>query len=131
MQHRRATAASLFQNGISRNTKCDIMAGFSHRCTYLNSLVLHAASLQDALFHKWTYFNSPVLHAAMLLVSICKLVISVKYIDKYSDICSLRHTNIRSLKTSIRCSLLYMIIKILLKLCLVDCAITFGDRSGI
>ena len=83
------------------------MVGFpksSHKCTYLNSLVLHAAALQDALFHKWTYFNSPVLHAAMLLVSICKLVISVKYIDEYSDIRSLRHTNIWSLKTSICCS---------------------------
>ena len=28
MQHRRTTAASMFQNGISRNTKCDIMVGF-------------------------------------------------------------------------------------------------------
>ena len=28
MQHRRATAASMFQNGISRNTKCDIIVGF-------------------------------------------------------------------------------------------------------
>ena len=28
MQHRRATAASMFQNGISRNTKCDNMVGF-------------------------------------------------------------------------------------------------------
>ena len=28
MQHRRATTASMFQNGISRNTKCDIMVGF-------------------------------------------------------------------------------------------------------
>ena len=35
MQHRRATAASMFQNGISRNTKCDNMVGFpksSHIC---------------------------------------------------------------------------------------------------
>ena len=28
MQHRRTTAASMFQNGISRNTKCDIMVSF-------------------------------------------------------------------------------------------------------
>ena len=28
MQHRRTTAASMLQNGISRNTKCDIMVGF-------------------------------------------------------------------------------------------------------
>ena len=28
MLHRRATAASMFQNGISRNTKCDIIVGF-------------------------------------------------------------------------------------------------------
>ena len=28
MQHRRTTVASMFQNGISRNTKCDIMVGF-------------------------------------------------------------------------------------------------------
>ena len=28
MQHRRATAASMFQNGISRNTKCDNMVDF-------------------------------------------------------------------------------------------------------
>ena len=28
MQHRRATAASMFQNGISQNTKCDIMVSF-------------------------------------------------------------------------------------------------------
>ena len=28
MQHRRATAASMFQNGISRNTKCDNLVGF-------------------------------------------------------------------------------------------------------
>ena len=35
MQHRRATAASMFQNGISQNAKCDIMVGFhkfSHIC---------------------------------------------------------------------------------------------------
>ena len=29
MQHRRNTAASVFQNSISQNTKCDIMVGFS------------------------------------------------------------------------------------------------------
>ena len=29
MQHRRATAASLFQNGISQNTKCDNLVGVS------------------------------------------------------------------------------------------------------
>ena len=40
--------------------------------------------------------NSHVLHAGVLFVSICKLVIGIKYIDEYSDI--------RSLKTSIRCS---------------------------
>ena len=28
MQHRRATAASMFQNSISQNTKCDNMVGF-------------------------------------------------------------------------------------------------------
>ena len=28
MQHRRATAASMLQSGISRNKKCDIMVGF-------------------------------------------------------------------------------------------------------
>ena len=38
------------------------------------------------------------------LVSICKLVIGAQIIDEYSDIRSLRHVNIRSLKTSIRCS---------------------------
>ena len=71
---------------------------------FVNSLVLHTAALQAALYHKWTYLNSHVLHAAVLLVSFCKLVIGIKYIDKYSDICSLRHTNIWSLITSIRCS---------------------------
>ena len=43
MQHRRTTAASIFQNGISQNTKCDIMVGFPksshifvlHLCTDL------------------------------------------------------------------------------------------------
>ena len=37
MQHRRATAASMFQNGISRNTKCDIMVSFpksSHKLSW-------------------------------------------------------------------------------------------------
>ena len=52
--------------------------------SFVNSLVLHAAALQAALYHKWTYLNSPVLHAAVLFVSICKLVIGVKYIDGYS-----------------------------------------------
>ena len=28
MQYRRATAASMFQDGISRNTKCDNLVGF-------------------------------------------------------------------------------------------------------
>ena len=35
MQHRRATAASIFQNGISQNTKCNNLVGFpksSHIC---------------------------------------------------------------------------------------------------
>ena len=35
MQHRRATAASMLQNGISRNTKWDNMVGFpksDHKC---------------------------------------------------------------------------------------------------
>ena len=51
---------------------------------FVNSLVLHAAALQAALYHKCTYLNSHVLHAAVLLVSICKLVIGVKCIDEYS-----------------------------------------------
>ena len=38
------------------------------------------------------------------LVSICKLVIGAQIIDEYLDIRSLRYANIRSLKTSIRCS---------------------------
>ena len=40
MQHRRATAVSMFQNGISRNTKCDIMVGFhksSHICVIIDN----------------------------------------------------------------------------------------------
>ena len=41
------------------------------------------------------------------LVSICKLVNGAQIIDEYSDIRSLRHVNIRSLKTSIRCSPTY------------------------
>ena len=35
MQHKRATAASMLQNGISLNTKCDNMVGFAksgHKC---------------------------------------------------------------------------------------------------
>ena len=28
MHHRRTTSASVFQNGISRNTKCDNLVGF-------------------------------------------------------------------------------------------------------
>ena len=53
MQHRRATATLMLQNGISRNTECDIMVGFpksSHICTKIAqchfvcyfSLVLHS-----------------------------------------------------------------------------------------
>ena len=72
--------------------------------SFVNSLVLHAAVLQVALYHKCTYLNIHVLHAAVLLVSICELAIGVKYINKYSDIRLLRHMNIQSLKTSIRCS---------------------------
>ena len=56
---------------------------------FVNSLVQHAAALQAALYHKWTYLNSHVLHAAVLFVSICKLVIGIKYINEYSDIRSL------------------------------------------
>ena len=52
----------------------------------------------------WIFVNSHVLHAALLFVSICKLVIGIKYINEYPDIRSLRHTNIRSLKTSNSCS---------------------------
>ena len=43
MQHRRTTAASMLQNGISQNTKCDTMVGFSksghifQECTQLFS----------------------------------------------------------------------------------------------
>ena len=42
MQHRRTTADSMFQNGISRNTKCDIMVGFpksSHICVNVSMYV--------------------------------------------------------------------------------------------
>ena len=39
MQHRRATAASMFQNGISRNTDCDIMLGF-HKSSHNSSTLL-------------------------------------------------------------------------------------------
>ena len=50
------------------------------------------------------FVNSHILHAALLFVSICKLVNGIKIINEYPDIRSLRHTNIRSLKTSIHCS---------------------------
>ena len=50
------------------------------------------------------FVNSHILHAALLFVSICKLVNGIKSINKYPDIRLLRHTNIQSLKTSIRCS---------------------------
>ena len=62
----------------------------------VNSLVLHAAALQAALYHKYTYLNSHVLHAAVILVSICKLVVGVKYIGySVKAYKLLRHTNIR------------------------------------
>ena len=41
MQHRRATAASVLQNGISQNTKCDNMVGFSKSSHILGASNLH------------------------------------------------------------------------------------------
>ena len=41
MQHRRATAASMFQNGISQNTKCDNLDSFpksSHISVHIQSI---------------------------------------------------------------------------------------------
>ena len=44
MQHRRTTAASMFQNGISRNTKCDIMVGFPKSSHILESSQQHVTT---------------------------------------------------------------------------------------
>ena len=40
---------------------------------FVNSPVLHAAALQAALYHKCTYLNSHVLHAAVLLYQFVSL----------------------------------------------------------
>ena len=48
MQHRRATAALMFQNGISQNTKCDNLVGFpksSHN--YSSRLKLLSVQLEN------------------------------------------------------------------------------------
>ena len=47
IQHRRATAASMFKNSISRNTKCDNLVGFpksSH--IYIDSTALKSLNFE-------------------------------------------------------------------------------------
>ena len=51
MQHRRATAASMFQNGISRNTNCDIMVGFHKSSHSLKERFYWPGHLNDV--HIW------------------------------------------------------------------------------
>ena len=52
MQHRRAKAASMFQNGISRNTKCDIMVGF-HKSSHI--LAIFPLTLENVFSAKLFY----------------------------------------------------------------------------
>ena len=47
MQHRRATATSMLQNGISRNTKCDIMVGFP-KSSYIYASAIYNLTLPKA-----------------------------------------------------------------------------------
>ena len=87
IQHRRTTAASLLQNGISRNTKCDIMVGFpksghtyQHQTAflYMRERLLHESSLTIQLriykrIHRFfnvymTHLQSFVLHSVVWCV---------------------------------------------------------------
>ena len=65
MQHRRITAASMLQNGISRNTKCDTRVGFpksGHICftlttrnSEINTIIFHKIMLILIFWDMWLY----------------------------------------------------------------------------
>ena len=65
------------RNVHTMNRKCDLsytFLGIFQLRKFKISSSVHVAALQAALYHKCTYLNSHVLHAAVLSVSICKLV---------------------------------------------------------
>ena len=59
MQHRRSALASMLQNGISRNTKFDIMVGFPNPVT--NTLVLTAERILIQLCSSLTLFSNIII----------------------------------------------------------------------
>ena len=46
IQHRRATAASMFKNGISRNTKCDNLVSFPNSHIYIDSTAFKSLNFE-------------------------------------------------------------------------------------
>ena len=58
-QHKRTAAASMFQNGISRNTKCAIRDGFrrdSHKCNlFCNYVYITYSSVSSILYYVYMY----------------------------------------------------------------------------
>ena len=56
MQHRRTTVASMLQNGISRNTKCDIMVSFPKSSPIFPSFPV-TVSLQHVVKPRVTKFD--------------------------------------------------------------------------
>ena len=65
LQHRRTTAASVLQNGISCNTKCDIMVDFlksSHirMCIYIPSYYLVTYYIYIFLVHRKSYICTSI-----------------------------------------------------------------------
>ena len=66
MQHRRATAASMFQNSISRNTKCDIMVGFPNPVTITITITQRLVVISNYIKPGYIHMKQKIVYLLIL-----------------------------------------------------------------